>query len=259
MLAGMDAQNALAELLSAEIYAYLLVVARVSGALMVMPGVGETFVSARVRIILVLLVAWPIAVVTPGLPAAPDHPGPMTLAIMAELFAGLLIGAGARILFMAARTAAQIGGQSMALSNVFAAPGMGDGGSVLTSWMTIGALAMWFATGLHLVAIDAIAQSYAAIPAGQFPAIGASAEAVTRVFASAFALGVQLGAPFLLLGFIAYFALGLVNRLMQSLPVFFIVMPTGILGGLWLFALVIGSVLTVFSGAARSWLEAPFS
>lgn len=256
-----DIQTSLDALLSGQIYAYLLVVCRVGAAMMVLPGIGEQFVSARVRLLLVLLISWPIAVVTPGLPTtAPDQPTQMAVDIVGEAFIGLMLGIGPRILFSALRLAAQVGGQSMALSNVFAAPGTGmDAGSVLASWAAIGGLALWFASGLHLVAIDAVAGSYAALPPGSVVDFGASAEAVTGVVTQSFALGAQLGAPFMILGFIGYFALGLVNRLMQQLPVFFVIMPAGILGGIWLFALVLGSSLMIFAATAESWLRTPYA
>lgn len=256
-----DVPGALDALLSGQIYAYLLVVARVGAAMMVLPGIGEQFVSTRVRLLLVLLVSWPVALVAPGLPSeTPEQPAVLAAHLGIEIFVGVMLGAGARILFSSLRLAAQIGGQSMALSNVFAAPGTGmDGGSVLATWLAIAGLAMWFASGLHLIAIDAIAGSYAALPPGASLDLGASGEAVTRTVSQAFALGVQLGAPFMILGFIGYFAVGLINRLMQALPVFFVLMPAGILGGIWLFALVAGASLLVFAGVMESWLSAPFA
>lgn len=253
-------QSALEIWLAGEVYGALLVFCRVGAAVMVLPGLGESFVPPRVRLILAFAVSWPIAIITPGLPAVPPgDAGTLAEHVGAELFAGLLLGVGARILFSAARIAAQIAGQSMALSNIFAAPGTGmDAGSVLTTWFTIGALAFWFASGLHLIAIDALARSYVAIPPGAWPDLAGTAEAVAAHVAKAFALGAQLGAPFFLLGFIAYFALGLVNRLMASLPVFFIAMPAGILAGIWLLVAVIGSVLTVLGASLQTWLEAPY-
>lgn len=251
---------ALDDWLSGGIYAYLLVFCRVGALMMTAPGFSEAFVAPRARLGAALLAAWPIALVAPGLPAtAPDEPWVMAQEILAELFTGALLGFGARLLFAAVRIAGQIAGQAMALSNIFAAPGSGfDAGSVLTTWLAIGALALWFATGLHLLAIDAAAASFATIPPGRFANLGPAAESVAQLAADSFALGVRLGAPFLFLGFIAYLALGLVNRLMASLPVFFVAMPAGILLGLWLFSAVVGSSLTVFAAATEAWLASPY-
>ncbi len=247
--------------LTGGLYAYLLVFCRIGAVLMTAPGFSEAFVSPRARLGAALLVSWPISLVAPGLPsAAPEEPAIIAQQVLAEIFAGALLGFGARMLFSAVRTAGQIAGQSMALSNIFAPPGAGfDAGSVLTSWMTIAALAMWFAADLHLAAILAAADSYVGIPAGVFAPMDASAEGVARLAGQSFALGVQLGAPFLLLGFIAYLALGLVNRLMAALPVFFVAMPGGILLGLWLFAAVAGVSLTVFAAVMERWLAAPYA
>lgn len=251
---------ALDDWLSGGIYAYLLVVCRVGAVMMTAPGFSEAFVAPRARLGAALLASWPIALVAPGLPTVPpDQPAILVQEIVAELFTGALLGFGARLLFVAVRIAGQIAGQSMALSNIFATPGSGfDAGSVLTTWLSLGALALWFATGLHLLAIDAAAQSFGTIPAGQFADLGPAAEGLARLAGDSFALGVQVGAPFLFLGFIAYLALGLVNRLMASLPVFFVGMPAGILLGIWLFSAVVGSGLTVFGAAMEAWLSAPY-
>lgn len=246
--------------LSGGLYAYLLVFCRIGAMLMSAPGFSESFVAPRARLGAALLISWPISLVAPGLSnIAPDQPGTMVAQITAELFTGLLLGLGLRLLFMAVRIAGQIAGQSIALSNIFATPGSGfDAGSVLAAWMSIAALAVWFAADLHLDAIAATAESYALIPAGVFAPVGPAAEDFAQLAGRSFALGVQLGAPFLMLGFIAYLALGLVNRLMAALPVFFVAMPAGILMGIWLFAALSGASLIVFAGAVETWLAAPY-
>ena len=47
----------LSEVLSLQVYTYLLVFCRIGGVLFLMPGIGESFVPARARLILALLVS----------------------------------------------------------------------------------------------------------------------------------------------------------------------------------------------------------
>jgi flagellar biosynthetic protein FliR len=71
---------------------------------------------------------------------------------------------------------------------------------------------------------------------------------VTRVIATAFRIGIQLSAPFLVFGLLFNFGLGVLSRLMPQMQVFFIGLPLSILLGLLLLLLVIGAMMGTFVG-----------
>jgi flagellar biosynthetic protein FliR len=68
--------------------------------------------------------------------------------------------------------------------------------------------------------------------------------------ASAFVIGVQMSAPFIVLGLVFYLGMGLLARMMPQLQVFFVAMPASIWVGLilvaFLLAMMMGWYLTHF-------------
>ena len=62
----------------------------------------------------------------------------------------------------------------------------------------------------------------------------------------AFALGLQLAAPFLVFGLLIYAILGVLSRLMPQLQIFFLAMPINILAGFVLLMLFIGVMMSAF-------------
>ena len=76
----------LATLLPAEIFAVLLVFVRIGAAVMLMPGVGDPYVTPRVRLLLAAFIAIVVTpVVAPGLPAMPDSPVTFALLLIGEI------------------------------------------------------------------------------------------------------------------------------------------------------------------------------
>jgi flagellar biosynthetic protein FliR len=81
---------------------------------------------------------------------------------------------------------------------------------------------------------------------------GDVAALATRAFASAFKIGMQLSAPFLVFGLVFNMGLGILARLMPAMQVYFVGTPLAILIGFMIFALVItammGTYLNYFTG-----------
>ena len=76
--------------------------------------------------------------------------------------------------------------------------------------------------------------------------IGDIAGVITGTVASAFRIGVQLAAPFLVFGLLFNLGLGVLSRLMPQMQVFFVGMPLSILVGFLILLLVIGAMMTTF-------------
>jgi flagellar biosynthetic protein FliR len=89
---------------------------------------------------------------------------------------------------------------------------------------------------------------------GEIPAIGDAAHLVTRTIATAFRIGIQLSAPFLVFGLLFNLGLGVLSRLMPQMQVFFIGLPLSIMLGFALLLLVIGAMMGVFVGYLESIL-----
>src|ERR1035437_391956 len=97
------------------------------------------------------------------------------------------------------------------------------------------------------LAISAMNDSYTIFQPGEMPLLGDAAQHVTRIVATAFRIGIQLSAPFLVFGLLFNLGLGVLSRLMPQMQVFFIGLPLSILLG-FLLLLVIGAMMGTFVG-----------
>ncbi|WP_114395297.1 flagellar biosynthetic protein FliR [Oleisolibacter albus] len=257
MLPSMPLSLPLTQLLTAEIYGFLLVLVRVGAALSMLPGFGEMAVPLRARMAAAIAVSLALSAIVPGLPAVPpDAPSDLLRQLFGELMAGAVLGVGARIIFGALQMAGQLISQTVGLSSIFAQPGLGfEAGSVLGSYLMLGGLVLIFVTDLHLAMITALVESYRLMPPAVLPSMGMLAKLTVETVSTAFRMAVQFSGPFLVLGFVYNVGIGLVNRAMPQFAVYFIGLPVSILGGLVVVALTIGVVATTFLAGFGDWLH----
>lgn len=234
--------------LEGTVLVFLLVFARAGAMVMLLPAIGEVGVPVRVRLAFALAVSAALAPAVAGAYGAlPQGVAALALAIAGEVTAGVLVGAVARLIMSALHVAGYLIATQTGLAFAQTVdPSQGTQGAIVSTFLTLAGVVVIFATGLHHLAIGAIRTSYLLIPPlGALP-IADLAELALDIVAGAFALGLQLAAPFLIFGFVIYAALGVLSRLMPQLQVFFLAMPVNILAGFFLLMLLVGAVLTVF-------------
>lgn len=217
----------LSQLLPADAFALFLVFARVGSAMMLLPGFGESFVSARIRLLLALALT---VVVTPvvgdSLPPAPDAPIAMFTMIGAEALVGLFIGALARMLLAALHMAGVIIGFQASLANAdLFDPINATQGSLIGAFFNILGVFLVFASDLHHLMLMALADSYTVFVPGALPPVGDVAMTAVDTLARSFTLAMQIAAPFIVVGLIFYLGIGLLARLMPQVQIFFIAIP----------------------------------
>src|SRR5262245_51566531 len=227
---------------------FLLTFARTGAMIMLLPVIGDAGVPPRVRLAFALAVsAALISATAQYYPSVSPHPIELAALIAREATAGLLVGAMARLIMSALETAgfliaAQTG---LAFAQTFD-PGQGTQGAMVSTFLSLIGALLVFESGLHHLALGAISGSYTLLPPGAALPTGDMAELTLTLASGAFALGLQLAAPFLVFGLVVYAILGLLSRLMPQLQVFFLAMPLNILSGFVLLMLVIGVMMTKF-------------
>jgi flagellar biosynthetic protein FliR len=217
----------LADLLPAQIFAFLLVFARLGAAVMLLPGIGENFVYARVRLGLALALALLILpLVQPTLPALPASPAGLAVLIVGETIYGLFIGGAARLMMASLHVAGVVIAFQSGLAYAQTIdPSQGTQGALVSTFLTILGLVLIFVTGLHGLLLDGLRDSYVLFPAGSAPPLGDFAKLATDLAAAAFTLGLQIAAPFIVFGLAFNVGLGLLQRLMPQMQLFFVAMP----------------------------------
>jgi flagellar biosynthesis protein FliR len=230
--------------------AFMLTFARVGAMVMLMPGVGELNVPSRVRLTIALALT---AILLPAHQKAYVVDlktfGPVLVLLFQELVVGAVLGLTARLAVSALQITGSVVAQQMGLGFVTAVdPTQNQQGLLVGNFLTLLGVALVFATDLHHLVIAAMNDSYTIFQPGELPLMGDAAQHVTRIIATAFRIGIQLSAPFLVFGLLFNFGLGVLSRLMPQMQVFFIGLPLSILLGLLLLLLVIGAMMGTFVG-----------
>jgi flagellar biosynthetic protein FliR len=133
-------------------------------------------------------------------------------------------------------------------------PTQGQQNVIVGNFLTVLGVTLIFATDLHHLVIAALNDSYTLFQPGDIPLLGDVAALTTRTVATAFRIGIQLSAPFLLFGLLFNLGLGILSRLMPQMQVFFVGIPLSILLGFLVLLLVIGAMMTTFLGSVENVL-----
>jgi flagellar biosynthetic protein FliR len=233
------------------VWAFWLVLARVAGALALvpLPGVRSGAEPARILLALALTAAlyprWPqgIAEVTPALAAA---------WLLAETAFGIALGLA--VLFLV--EAFQMAGQAVGLQAGFAYASIVDpqtqadsGVLLLVGRLTAGLL--FFALGLEREVLRILAASLESWPPGAWLLTAPSAEALLSAGSGIFSVGLRLAMPAVALLVLADIVMALLGRVHQQIQLLTLSFPVKMLAALLVLALTAGVFPQLMSGYAR--------
>jgi flagellar biosynthetic protein FliR len=228
--------------------AFLLTFARIGTMVMLVPGIGEQSMPARVRLTIALVLT---SILLPAHQKAYtvdlNTLGPVIVMLFQEIIIGVVLGLTARLAISALQVAGFVVANQLGLGFVTAIdPTQNQQGVLVGNFLTVLGVTLIFATDLHHLVIAALNDSYALFAPGEMPLSGDVAKHVTQVIATAFRIGIQLSAPFLVFGLLFNLGLGILSRLMPQMQVFFIGLPLSIMLGLLLLLLVMGAMMGTF-------------
>lgn len=239
----------LQQIVAGNVFAFMLIFCRISAMVMAMPGIGEASIPPRVKLTISLLLSGlMVPVIGPGLPGLP--PGPLQLAflLLSEIGFGIAFGMIGRMMISALHVAGTvIATQAGLAAAMFFDPNQGGQTAVLSGALVFMGIVLVFATDMHFMLIQAMFDSYSLFPPLQVPAFGDFAQAAGQLVASSFALGMKMAAPFIVYGIVFNVALGLLNRLMPSLQIFFIMQSPQIMLSFLLFGLTLTAIGVAFT------------
>lgn len=237
-----------------QVWQGALIFGRIGAVMLMLPGVGESYVPPRIRLSLALLISlvlWPV--VAGALPALPSTLGGMAGWIIREVLVGLAIGAILRAFMTALSTAGETVSLQTALSFAQTAnPLQAQPGTTISAFLMLLGTTLIFATNTHHLFIAGLVGSYDLIAPARPLIAGDFVSLAVGTVNDAFLLGIQLAAPVLVFGLIFNLASGLVARVMPQFQVFFAAAPLSIILGLSVFALSLGVVGTVFIDRYRA-------
>ncbi len=244
--------------MSDTIIAAFLVFARVGACLFVMPGISSPRIPMQIRLFIALACSLMVVpmVLAQVEPAARSAPLPLMRIIVIEIITGGMIGVLARLYFWAlqfmAGTIAMATGYSGAPGGAIEAE---EPEAVIASFVTLSALCLFFISDLHLEVFRALLSSYSAIPVdGNFQPSTAMVN-LTDTLSRAFLSTIRIAAPFIVFAVVVNIAVGLINKLTPSIPVYFISMPFVLAGGLMLLYFAMPDLLRFFTNEAGAYLR----
>ncbi|MBM1312059.1 flagellar biosynthetic protein FliR [Sulfitobacter mediterraneus] len=236
------------------VLSYLVVFARLGSALIFMPAFGEVQIPVRARLSFALVLCAALLPITPVQAAMPDDPVALALMLGVEVTIGLWIGLTARILLSALQFAGFQVGQVSGLANAFG-PSFGsfEGATMVATLMLISAVAMIFITDTHHIILRALLSSYEMFPPGQIM-LEDMTDQLLKAAGQSLYIGTAVAAPFFVMGVVLNLGMGLANRMMPQLPVFFVAASLLIGAGLLILAISMPALLDFFISEFQDWL-----
>jgi flagellar biosynthetic protein FliR len=237
-------QNLLQDLVVSNIFAFMLIFVRFGVAMMIMPGIGDSFVPPTTRLLFALAISFVLTpVLSTHLPPIPHDTGAFLTLLVSETFIGIFIGSVMRILVAALDTAGTIVSMQSSLSNsTLFNPTIASQAPILSAVYSSLGVTLLFVTDMDHQMIAAVVNSYNAFPAtGGFPDLGSVSETIVKTAVLSFKIGAQLAIPFLVVGTLVQVGFGLLGRLMPQVQVFFLAMPVQIFLSLLLMMMVISA------------------
>lgn len=247
----------LEQFLTENIFIFLLIFTRVGSGMMVLPGIGESYIPARIRLLFAL---WVSVLLVPILQEyfgePPSSPLALAVLIVAEVLIGISFGWIARYLIATIHVAGMIISYqaSLSLATLFDA-GSNAQTTVIGNFMNITAISLFFMLGLHHLMIQGLVDSYTLFPPGEFPPMEDIANQAARMVSEIFRVGAQLAAPHIVLSLLLYLGAGIMARLMPNMQVFFVIMPLQIAMSLFLLMAIWADMMFSYVSFAEITLQ----
>jgi len=238
----------LSQIINLNLFAFLLIFARLGTAFALMPGFGSQQVPTTARLVFALLVSFLVTpILLPMIPAEPAETSVLVLLLMSEVLIGAFLGTIPRIFLGALQTAGTILALVSSMANSFIQDPISDQQSaVLSTFISTVAITIVFVTDTHHLMLMAVVDSYNVFVPADGVQVGDMSDFIAHKVADSFRIGVQIASPLIVSGVAYYLGLGIMGRLMPQLPVFFFGMPIQIAMQFWLLIMSLSAMMMVF-------------
>lgn len=244
-------------LASDYVLAAFVVFSRVGACLMLMPGFSSPRIPVQVRLFIALALSLALTPLQADdlRPLAAGPPISFLRLMVSEMLIGATIGMLGRVFFVALETIGMAISMSTGLSSNIGAPvNEEEPLPAIATLLTLAATALLFVTDQHYEIFRALAASYAALPPSDGFSSRFALSQLAETAGRAFVLALRIGSPFLIFSVILNLAVGLTNRLVPTVQIFFLATPFLVLGGLFLLYVTVRPMLELFLTAFGHFL-----
>lgn len=231
------------------LYPFFIVFVRLGGIFMTFPFLSDKYISIKIRLSLLLMITLALApAVSQFVGTPPVAISGLSLVIFKELLIGILLGLGARLFMFAINIAGDFMAANMGLQSAsMFDPTTQSNSTAVSRLISIIALLAFISLDFHLYIIQAFIESYNLIEFNSNLDKGAVMLAIISSVTKLTVLGVKMASPVVATNLIINLSLGVLNRLIPQIHVFFISMPLTMLIGVFILVLSITSMLVLFT------------
>lgn len=244
--------------LSDAVIGAMLLMCRIGGCFMLMPGLSNAAIPVRIRLYVafaVTLTLYPLLfdAVAPAFQGRPFSS--LVLLVISETLSGIWIGFLGRLMFLALETMSVMIAMALNISNPSGVSfDQMEPLPPIAGIISLSAAMLVFAADLHWEILRGLKASYANMPPGLMFQPRLSLVALADQFAESFLLALRISAPFAIYAVIINFTIGIVNKFTPQIQVYFISIPFVIAGGLILLLFLIQEMLGEFMKGFSRWL-----
>jgi flagellar biosynthesis protein FliR len=214
-----------------DVIAGAIIFSRIAGCIMILPAIGEVYVSARIRLLLALMLSillLPIMVKEIHVQSS-DFLKIISL-MMCETFIGIIMGLVAKLIISVIHT---VGFMISAQSGLSAAmqfdPHQGVQSTIEGNLLSLLTICLFFALDMHVLIISGLLDSYNIFQLGVWPKSEDTAKMSIELVNQGFFVAFKIASPNIAVGMVLFFASGIISRLMPAMQVFFILLPAQII------------------------------
>ncbi len=217
----------IADQLNLLIPGYILVFARISAMLATMPVFSYPMITGRIR----TLLAFTLALIVGSIVGADSFPAVASVwqmvGLMAkEIFIGMIIGFGARMIFEGFAIAGAVVGLQMgvAMANVMD-PTIRQQVPIISQFWMMVMILFFLALDGHLFLVETLFRNFQIIPLGMGELSADAGDAIIRGGSRIYQIGIQFAAPAMVFLLLVDTGIGFMARVMPQMNVFFVAMP----------------------------------
>ena len=174
----------------------------------------------------------------------------ITLTIIREIFIGCSMGIILSILMSFLHLAGHFVSSTSSLSTAtLLDPHFNDHPSVLSAFFVLMGTTAFFVMDFHHIAIESLVKTYDLFPLTALVSLSDWCDYLTQALAEVFKKAINLSCPFLILGTVSQLCLGLLNKLIPQIQLFYLMMPVQMMicyGTLFLCTNVLLKFLIIF-------------
>jgi flagellar biosynthesis protein FliR len=239
------------------LYAFLLVLARVSGLVAFLPVPGLREAMAPIRVVLALGITVALFPAWPSLPDQLVSMGQLGSWIFTEAGFGLAAGLAVSFLTEAFQLAMQFLGLQVGYGYALTIdPTSRADAGILQVLTMLTASLLFFAFGIDRQLLRVLAASFQKFPAGSWAPTAASLEGVIRLGGGMFSMGLRLALPVIGLLLLIDVALALVGRMQQQLQLLSLAFPIKMLAGLFMLMILAPALARLFETSSAQTMAA---